>query len=56
MQFETSKYALVDYTGTYNRTTGAKVTFNGTQIHATNEAKYLSVIFDKQLHFTSHMA
>ena len=56
VQFETSKYALVHYTRNYNRTTGAKVTINGIQIHATNEAKYLGVIFDKQLRFTSHMA
>src|SRR5262249_54753133 len=54
-QFETSKYVLVHYTRNRNKTTSAAITINNTRIGASEHAKYLGVVFDKQLRFKQHM-
>src|SRR5438552_1843381 len=55
VQFEKSKYVLVHYTRNSRQETKAKVTVDGTTIEASNEARYLGVIFDKKLNFKSHL-
>ena len=55
-QFETSKYVLVHYTRNHNKTTSASVKIDNTRIEASEHARYLGVIFDKQLRFKQHMA
>ena len=56
VQFETSKYVLVHYTRNRNKATKAAVNTNSTRIQPSEEAKYLGIIFDKQLRFKSHIA
>ena len=53
-QFEPSKYILVHYTRNRNLETTASITINGIDVEPSNEAKYLGVIFDKELRFHSH--
>ena len=54
-KFERSKYVLVHFTRNYNKSTTASVQINGVTISASNEARYLGVIFDQQLRFHSHL-
>ena len=53
--FERSKYVLVHFTHNYNKSTTASVQINGVTISASNEARYLGVIFNQQLRFHSHL-
>ena len=48
-QFERSKYVLVHYTRNSNLSTKATVTIDNVTISPSEEARYLGVIFDKQL-------
>src|SRR5204863_4060070 len=54
-QFEPSKYILVHYTWNRNLETTASITINGINVEPSNEAKYLGIIFDKELRFQSHL-
>ena len=55
VQFETSKYILVHFTRNYNRATNAAITIGNVTIEPSDEAKYLGVIFDKELRFKTHL-
>jgi len=55
VQFETSKYILVHFTRNHNRATKAAITIGNVTIEPSNEAKYLGVIFDKELRFKTHL-
>ena len=55
VQFETSKYILVHFTRNYNQATNAAITVGKVTIEPSNEAKYLGVIFDKELRFKAHL-
>jgi hypothetical protein len=55
VQFETSKYILVHFIRNYNRTTNAAITIGNITIEPSDEAKYLGVIFDKELRFKTHL-
>ena len=48
-QFERSKYTLIHFTRNRNIKTDAAVNIDGTTITPSKEAKYLGVIFDKEL-------
>jgi hypothetical protein len=56
-QFEPSKYVLVHFIrkSRGNRQTNASITISGTTVQPSSEVKYLGVIFDKGLRFTSHL-
>src|SRR5204862_364122 len=54
VQFETSKYILVHFTHNHNQATNAAITIGNVTIEPSNEAKYLGVIFDKELQFKTH--
>ena len=54
-QFEESKYILVHYTRNKTMETKASIRVNNITIEPTAEAKYLGVIFDKELRFKSHL-
>jgi len=54
-QFEKTKYLLVHFTRSKTWSTNASIEITGTTIEPTNEARYLGVIFDKQLRFKEHM-
>jgi len=54
-QFEPSKYILVHFTRNKNLETTASIKINGIKIEPSNEAKYLGVIFDKELRYHSHL-
>jgi len=53
-QFEPSKYILVHFTRNKDLETTASITINGINIEPSGEAKYLGVIFDKELRYHSH--
>ena len=53
-QFEPSKYILVHFTRNKDLETKASITINGIKIEPSGEAKYLGVIFDKELRYHSH--
>jgi len=53
--FEPSKYVLVHFTKNPHKRTAATITTDGTTIAPSNEARYLGVIFDQKLTFTSHL-
>ena len=55
VQFETSKYILVHFTHNHNQATNAAITIGNVTIEPSNEAKYLGVIFDKELWFKTHL-
>ena len=55
VQFETTKYVLVHFTRNHRLSTKAPITVGTTMIQPSTEAKYLGVIFDKQLLFRSHL-
>jgi len=55
VQFETSKYVLVHFTRNSRQPTKASITINNVTISPSDEARYLGVIFDKQLRFKSHL-
>ena len=54
-QFEQSKYVLVHFTRNYRKSTKASVQTGGITVEPSEEAKYLGVIFDKQLRFKAHL-
>ena len=54
VQFETSKYVLVHFTRNHNRATNAAIIIGNVTIESLDEAKYLGVIFDKELRFKTH--
>ena len=55
VQFEKSKYVLVHFIRNHNRATNAAITIEKVTIEPSNEAKYLGVIFDKELRFKEHL-
>ena len=55
VQFEKSKYVLVHFTRNHNWATNAAITIEKVTIEPSNEAKYLGVIFDKELRFKEHL-
>ena len=54
-QFERSKYMLVHFNRNSRRQLTSPIGLAGVDIHPTNEARYLGVIFDSQLRFRSHL-
>lgn len=54
-QFEPSKYILVHFTRNRNLESTAPIQINGIRVEPSNEAKYLGVIFDKELRYHSHL-
>jgi len=54
-QFERSKYILVHFTRNCKIKTEATVNIDGTTITPAKEAKYLGVIFDKELRYHKHI-
>jgi len=54
-QFEPSKYILIHFTRNKNLETKAPITINGTNVNPSCEAKYLGVIFDKELRYHAHL-
>jgi hypothetical protein len=54
-KFEESKYILVHFTRNKRQTTNASISIAGTTIKPTDEARYLGVIFDKELRFKTHV-
>jgi hypothetical protein len=54
-QFERSKYILVHFTRNRNTESNTPLPINGFTIEPSEEAKYLGVIFDKELHFHTHL-
>ena len=49
IQFATTKYILVHFTHNYRLLTKAPITVRRTMIQLSTEARYLGIIFDKQL-------
>jgi ribonuclease HI len=54
-QFERSKYILVHFTRNRNTESNTPLPINGFTIEPSEEAKYLGVIFDKELRFHTHL-
>jgi len=54
-RFETTKYVLVHYTRRRNIETTTPIQIADTLIQPSQDAKYLGVIFDKQLRFKLHI-
>ena len=55
IQFEPSKYVLVHYTRNCRQATKEPITVNDTIVEPSSEAKYLGVIFNRELlRFKSH--
>jgi hypothetical protein len=55
VQFEPTKYVLVHYTRNWRKSTTAEVKVGETIVKPATEARYLGVIFDKQLRFKPHL-
>ena len=55
VQFEMSKYILVYFIRNYNQATNAAIIVGKVIIESSNEAKYLGVIFDKELRFKTYL-
>src|ERR1700738_1949960 len=54
-QFERSKYMLVHFNQNRRRQLTSPIQLAGVDIHPSNEARYLGVIFNRGLHFKSHL-
>jgi hypothetical protein len=54
-KFEESKYVLIHFTRNYRQNTKASITIGSNKITPSDDAKYLGIIFDKQLRFKSHI-
>lgn len=54
-QFERSKYMLVHFNRNRRKQLTSPIPLAGANIHPSNEARYLGVIFDRALHFKSHL-
>src|SRR5436305_2834110 len=54
-QFERYKYILIHFTRNSNIESNTSLTINGLTITSSKEAKYLGVIFDKELRFRTHL-
>ena len=54
-QFEVSKYMLIHFTKRSAQNATAPIKIGETTIHPVNEARYLGVIFDRELQFKSHL-
>ena len=51
-KFEVSKYVLIHFTRNRHKATTASISANGVTVRPSNKAKYLGVLFDKELRFT----
>ena len=54
-KFETTKYILIHFTRNKHRKTDSPVTIANVTIQPSREARYLGVIFDKNLRFKQHL-
>ena len=54
-QFEKSKYLLIHFTRDKKKTSSAPIIMADITIEAKDEARYLGVIFDKELRFKAHL-
>src|SRR5437667_7336587 len=54
-KFETTKYILIHFTRNKHRKTDSPVTIAKVTIQPSREARYLGVIFDKNLRFKQHL-
>jgi hypothetical protein len=54
-KFEESQYVLLHVTHNRHKATGASISTNRVIIRPSDKAKYLGVIFDKELHFKMHL-
>ena len=54
-QFEKSKYLLIHFTRNKRKTSSAPINMADITIEAKEEARYLGVIFDKELRFKAHL-
>ena len=55
VRFETSKYVLIYFTWYPNKSTQAAIQIANTVIQPSPDARYLGVVFDKQLRFKQHV-
>ena len=54
-KFEESKYVLIHFTRNCHKTTTVSICTNGITVKPSDKAKYLGVLFDKELHFKAHI-